>query len=294
MGSTERSEGELPPYHSVAVIGLGLMGGSLARALRALANAPEVIGYSPVEAERVAALAAGAVSRVAERADDAAAGAELVVYAAPLSATLDLMQRHRSVWRSDAVVSDLCSLKAAPGTQARVLGIESRYVGAHPMTGSESSGFAASRSGLYREAVVWLSASEAARGERARAERFWELLGARPRWIDPETHDRLMVRASHLPQLLSNLLADALSQAGLGPGDVGPGGRDMTRLAGSSPALWRDLLASSAPELAKVLRELGASVEDAASALERGDLDALERLMERTRSWKSGERHGDA
>jgi prephenate dehydrogenase len=276
------------------VIGIGLMGGSLARALRAHADAPEVVGYSPVASERDAAVAAGAVSRVVERADDAAASADLVVYAVPLSVTVDLMKRHQSAWRRDAVVSDVCSLKSALTALARSLGIEHRYVGAHPMTGGESSGFGASRSELYRAATVWLTAAEAAGDERARIERLWASLGALPRWIDAETHDRIMVRASHLPQLLSNLLADALRRAGLGPGDVGPGGRDMTRLAGSSPEVWRDLLESSSVELAPVLRELGDALDDAASSLERGDLDALVRVMERTRSWRSGEQPGDA
>jgi prephenate dehydrogenase len=125
--------------------------------------------------------------------------------------------------------------------------------------------------------------------ERSRVERFWAALGARSAWIDPDAHDRLMVHASHLPQLVSNLLADALAGAGIAPGELGPGGRDMTRLAGSSPEIWRDLLTSSAPELSSALRELAAALNDAAGSLERMDMSALVDLMTRTRAWKSAQ-----
>jgi prephenate dehydrogenase len=204
----------------------------------------------------------------------------------PLSATLSFLDRHARLWRPDAAVSDVCSLKSPINARARALGVTSRYVGAHPMTGGESSGFAASRSGLYRGAPVWLTAQGAQPAVRARVERFWSGLGAHPAWIEPDAHDRQMVRASHLPQVVANVLADAMRSAGLRRADIGPGGRDMTRLAGSSPEMWRDLLETSAPQLAPALKDVSEALAAAASSLEAGDVDPLVRLMERTRAWK--------
>lgn len=292
------------PFQSVAIIGLGVMGGSLARALKGAPTPPRIIGYSTNERDREEALARGAVDETPSDSESAAASAELVVYAVPLSAILDLQTRHQSVWKPDAVVSDLSSLKVPVTTQARALGVESRWVSAHPMAGAERSGFSASRDGLFRDAVVWLSAPDAPADVCARVERFWRALGARPAWTDPATHDERMVRASHLPQLLANALARDLEQHGIARAELGSGGHDMTRLAASSPSMWRDLLEHSARDVAPALREVAAELERLADLLEARDLDAVSALMTRTRAWTSqpegggpeahGERSGGA
>ena len=96
----------------------------------------------------------------------------------------------------------------------------------------------------------------------------------------------MMARASHLPQLTANALASVLRAYGLDPGHMGPGGRDTTRLAMSSPSMWRDLLEHAAPELGEGLRALSAEAARIAELVEAGDLDALERLMGATREWR--------
>lgn len=273
------------PFDRVSVVGLGLMGGSLARALRALPDGPEVVGWSPDDAEGRAALEAGAVHRLAPSAEAAAGEESLVVYATPLAAVLELLERHAPAWRAEAAISDVASLKAPVVARVRELGVESSYVGAHPMVGGEASGFAASRADLYRNAPVWLATGTGTGELRERVEAAWTCLSARPAWTDAGDHDRRMVRASHLPQLVSNALGERLRREGLDPWDLGPGGRDMTRLAASSPALWRDLLTHSAPRLAPLLRELAVTLEELATLLERGDVEAVSRRMEDTRRW---------
>jgi prephenate dehydrogenase len=276
-----------PPFASVAIIGLGLMGGSLARALRRAPNPPRIVGFSPDPAEVDEALRSGVLDAAVDDAESAAAAGELVVYAAPLSAILDLQTRHHSVWLPGAVASDLSSLKVPVASQARALGIEARWVGAHPMVGGERSGFAASRDALFREAAVWLSSAGAPAAVCARVERFWAALGARPAWIDASAHDARMVHASHLPQVVANLLARHLENHGVARAELGPGGRDMTRLAASSPRVWRDLLEHSAPDLAIALRELGAELEALVELLDARDVGPVAELMRRTRSWAS-------
>jgi prephenate dehydrogenase len=273
-------------FERIAVLGLGVMGGSLARALSELERAPRVSGWSPSSEERRAARAAGAVADAPDSWSAAVAEAELVVLAAPLSASCDLVAEVARVAPRDATLSDVASLKAPLARAAARASALDRWVGAHPMAGSADSGFGASRADLYRGARVWTCAAPEAAARERRVHALWRSLGADPRAIDPDEHDRLMAVASHLPQLAANALATVLESAGIEPGQLGPGGRDMTRLASSSPEIWHDLLEHASPELIRELRALSAETERLAELLERGDLDAVTALMKRTRAWR--------
>jgi prephenate dehydrogenase len=273
---------------TVAVIGLGLMGGSVVRALAQLPSAPRVLGASPDAQDRAGAGRIGGVDVSAE-ARDLIPQADLVVYAAPLAPILEMLPEHAPLIRPDAVVTDLAGLKRPVLERARGVGLADRFVGAHPMAGGEGSGFDGGRADLFRGARVWLCADgEVERRAALRVERFWAELGARPEWTDPESHDQLMERVSQLPQLVANALALALERAGVKAADLGPGGRDMTRLAESSPQMWRDLLAYTGPDLAGLLRDVTRSTEELAAKLEAGDLEAVAELMARTRRWRTG------
>jgi prephenate dehydrogenase len=273
------------PFSSVGVLGLGAMGGSLARALSALPEPPRVTGWSPQESERTAALEAGAVVAAPERWEDAVADAELVVLAAPLEASRRLVAELAGTTTAETTLSDVASLKAPLARAATDAGVEARWVGSHPMAGTAESGFQASRPGLYVGATVWTVAHPSAEERVPPLHTLWRALGARPAAIDAESHDRLMALASHLPQLVANALASVLDEHGVKPDRLGPGGRDMTRLAASGSELWRDILGHASAELTGGLRELAASVERIAGLLERGDLDEVERLMTATRGW---------
>ena len=118
-----------------------------------------------------------------------------------------------------------------------------------------------------------------------RASAFWRLLGARPRTIAADRHDRMMAWASHLPQLLANALAAALDEAGVGHEMLGPGGRDVTRLAGSSPEMWLPLLDAAAAEDARALRSVETHLSAIRRALEARDTTAIEGIMTRGNRW---------
>jgi len=155
------------------------------------------------------------------------------------------------------------------------------------MAGSERSGFAASRPDLYRSARVWTVASPSAATNVSRVHDLWRTVGARPAEIDAAQHDTLMARASHLPQLASNALAAVMAEAGVRPAELGPGGLDATRLAGSGPGLWRDLFEHASPELIQGLHQLADAAERIAGLLDRGDLEGLEELMRATQAWRA-------
>ncbi len=163
----------------VAVLGLGLMGGSLARALKALPDPPVVLGHDALPERAEAALAAGAVDEAKADPDEAVGLAEVVVYATPLTATLDLMGRHRQRWRDDALLMDVASLKAPVMNRAGALGILDRWIGAHPMVGGEGSGFEASRADLFAAGHVWLVGVGGRRGHRVESEGRGLLAAAR-------------------------------------------------------------------------------------------------------------------
>jgi prephenate dehydrogenase len=274
------------PFERVAVLGLGVMGGSLARALAALDDPPHVTGWSPRAAEREAALEAGAVAEAPSGWHEAAAEADLVVLAAPLRASCALLVDVAAVTSRETTLSDVASLKAPLVRAAAEAGVSDRWVGSHPMAGSERSGFEAARGDLYEGARVWTVAAPEADDRVGRVHALWRSVGAIPEAIDAEAHDTLMARASHLPQLASNALAAVLESAGIVPAQLGPGGRDATRLAASGPALWRDLFEHASPELAEGLHALARVAEHIAGLLEAGDLDGLEELMRATRAWR--------
>jgi prephenate dehydrogenase len=277
------------PFATVAVLGLGAMGGSLARALSSLEGGPDVVGWSPVGSERDAAANAEAVSSTPAEWRDAVADADLVVLAAPLGACCELLEALAEATAPETTLSDVASLKAPLQRVASQAGLLDRWVGAHPMAGTEESGFGASRADLYDGARVWTVADPSAGARVASVHALWRSIGARPLAIDAREHDRLMALASHLPQLVSNALASVLADAEITPDDLGPGGSDMTRLAGSSPAIWHDLLEHAGPELAGGLDALADMSKRIAHMLRCRDLEAIGRLMDRTRAWSQAE-----
>ena len=167
------------------------------------------------------------------------------------------MRQTAAAWGRAALATDVASLKvavlgaAAAGSRAHPARRPAPvFVGAHPMCGTERSGYAAARDDLFDGARVWLCPlpDRGSATALAIARDFWTLLGGRPRSVAAPRHDRIMANASHLPQLVSNALAAVMDDAGLAPDLLGPGGRDMTRLAGSSPTMWLPLLKALADE----------------------------------------------
>lgn len=272
----------------VGIVGLGVMGGSLARALAERGVA--VVGCTAVEAEAESARAAGAVSEVRQSPAATALDVGCWVLATPLASFGPIFSSaFEGLERSGLpdLILDVGSLQEPALRASASVGVGSRHVSAHPMVGSERSGFQAGRSDLYEGAPVWLSAGpETTPDARDAAEAFWAALGAEPAWVDAAEHDDRMAAASHLPQLTANALAAVLAHRGLTPGELGPGGRDTTRLAASSPAMWRDLLAESAPRVAPLMRALAAEAELWAARLDAGDLDAVETALTATRAWR--------
>jgi prephenate dehydrogenase len=260
------------------------MGGSLVRTLSDSGRTARVWSPDPLEVEAASALPG---IEGASSVSDAVAGSECVVVAVPLSALEAVLSEVVPAAQAVEWVQDVASLQRPPLEWAGAASLGGRYVSAHPMAGGEASGFSASRKDLYQDAPVWLSHEGAASGVREGAEAFWRELGAHPAWTDADEHDRRMAAVSHLPQVVATHLATVIAGAGLAWDELGPGGRDTTRLAGSDPRMWTDILTLAGGRVAPHLRELAHALQAEADRLEAGDASAFAEALERTRTWRA-------
>ena len=266
----------------IALLGLGLIGGSIAHALRRARPDWILAAWSPSGSGPAAATAAGAVDRVAGSPVAALEGADLVVLAGPPHACLDLVDALagplRERLRPEAVVTDVASTKAAIVARADAAGL--RFVGGHPMAGREASGFAASDPDLFRDRPwVIVPGGVAGPEDRALVEELATACGARPVAMTAADHDAAVAAISHLPLIVSAALVEAVAGAD-GPARPGwatsaglaaGGWQGMTRLARGDVEMGAGIVATNAGPIAARIRDLRAVLDGWLSDLERPD-----------------------
>ena len=254
-----------PPPARVGLVGLGLIGGSIAQGLRRAWPQAEICG---VDTRETAARArdAGAITSAAATIRELA-GVDLVVFATPVGAIVDGLSS-AAVLEDSTVVTDTGSTKRAILRAAADAGV-ARFVGGHPMAGGEHGGLANARADLFAgRPWIIVPPNPPAPDAEALVETMVLALGARPVRMDARDHDRVMAHVSHVPQLLSSALmasaAAAIGAAGLRA--AGQGFRDMTRLASSPSDIWADILSTNADFVIDALRALAAALpaDDAA------------------------------
>jgi len=269
----------------VAVLGLGLIGGSIGLAARGRADA-EVCGYDPDAGVRARALELGAIDTQAADIASAVAGADVVFAAAPVGALSETVRLALASAGPDCVVSDVGSTKRLLADAAA----DERFVGGHPLAGAETAGVEHARADLFDGATWYLTP---AKGSTAGVlyERLHRLLirfGARPVAIDADTHDRLMACVSHLPHVLANLLvsqtASLLGEESQRLPAVGPSFRDATRVAGANSAIWTDIYMSNRDALIAGIDELAGRLRDVRASLVAKDAVAISAWNERARA----------
>jgi prephenate dehydrogenase len=275
---------------SLAVIGLGAIGGSLAWQAR-LAGVRRVSGYSPSHAEGVQALKASAITELSDTPAKAVHGAELVVLAVPPRATLELITQLAPHLEPGALLTDVCSVKAPVLRHAAAAGIADRFAGAHPLAGTHESGFSSARPDRFRGCVVYICESETAEGHRAAGSvaSFWEhTLEALPIRISAENHDRQLAWTSHLPQAVAYALARSLAEHGLASVSYGSGAKDTTRLAASSPDIWVDILLYNEPAVSEALAQTEARMGELRRLLANGDASGLRAYLSAAQAFRKG------
>jgi prephenate dehydrogenase len=250
----------------IAVVGVGLIGGSVALAARERAGA-RVTGFDP----------AGVPAHVADPADsleEAVTGADITVVAAPVAALPDVVGA--ALAASDGLVTDVGSTKRAVVASVD----DPRFIGGHPLAGAETAGVEHARADLFEGATWYLTPTPRTEGVLYdRLYRFLAGIGARPQALDPATHDTLMAAVSHLPHVLANVLvaqaARALDAEGERLPATGPSFRDATRVAGAPTAIWRDIYLSNADALGTLLEDTIARLEQVRAALRAGDAGSI-------------------
>ena len=252
---------------NVAVLGVGLIGGSIGLAARERLQA-RVSGFDPAAGALEEALAMGAVERSCASVAEAVADADVAFVATPVGAVAETLRAALAGARDSCVVSDVGSTKRAVVAAVS----DARFIGGHPLAGAESAGVRHARADLFDGATWFLTPSEATPG--VHYERLHRLLidiGARPAALDADTHDRVMACVSHLPHVLANVMAAQAAQVLDAQGErlphTGPSLRDATRVAGANTAMWRDVYLSNADVLVEALDEYVARLQAVREAL---------------------------
>jgi prephenate dehydrogenase len=260
----------------IAVLGVGLIGGSIGLAARRRLNA-EVAGYDPDRSLADLAIKLGAIDSAPPTAAAAVEGAELVFCAAPVTALPALAAEALEAAGDECAVTDVGSVKREV---IAALGSEPRFIGGHPLAGAETSGVDNARADLFEGARWYLTPTPQTGGLLYdRVQRAISEMGARPQAIEADTHDRLMASVSHLPHVLADVLvsqaANALSEEAERLPEVGPSFRDATRVAGANPAIWGDIFAGNREAVATEIDGVVARLSEAAELLRSGDRDAV-------------------
>jgi len=270
----------------LALIGVWLIGGSFAAALRAAGAVDAVTGFDTDAEALQAGRRQGILTDAAGNAADAARGADLVVVATPVGATRSTLSAIAPALSATAIVTDVGSTKGSVLTDARAVlgGSFARFVPAHPIAGGERPGVQHADGALFRgRHVITTPVAETDTGALARVEALWRTAGARLRRMSAEEHDRIFAAVSHLPHVLAFALVDMIASSPRADECLslaGAGFHDFTRIAASSPRMWRDICIANQAAVSAELRGYRAQLECLQQAIDAGDGDALQAAFE--------------
>jgi len=275
----------------LTIVGLGLLGGSVAKAARAASLAQEIVGVGRNPKSLEPALRARAVDRITTDLSEGVSGADMIVLATPV-ATLE--GQLPAVWQaasSHALLTDVGSTKATIVKTAEALGASRplSFVGSHPMAGSNLSGFSVARADLFSGATVILTPTDRTPSEAVkRVTEFWEAMGGRVTVMDPATHDRAVAAISHLPHLVVDALVAAVVDMDPRFLDVAARGfKDTTRIAASDPAVWREIFQQNREALGEALAAFRGALGRLEGILAAGDDAAIESALEAIRKTRA-------
>jgi prephenate dehydrogenase len=267
--------------NTLGILGVGLIGGSVALAARARGLARRVIGFEPDEKSHARSLALGLVDEMAPAPNSSCiAAADLVICCAPVDCVAGLLLGVADRAHPDVVLTDVGSTKAAIVRDLEAqLPPGSCFVGGHPLAGSEKSGAEHANARLFEGRLVVLTPSPRTNpAALSRVMGFWEALGARTQSMSPEEHDRAVAMTSHLPHLIAAALAGIL------PAELhtltATGFRDTTRIASGDPSLWSAILQQNSNFVLAAMELLRERFDAFRQALESGERERVQQLLE--------------
>ncbi len=273
--------------NKLVIIGVGLIGGSVALALRAAGQVKQTVGVGRSQNNLDAALKLGIIDVAATDAAQAVADADVVLLAMPVGQINNVMSAIASHLSGHTIVTDVGSTKSdvLRCAQQQLPGHLARFVAAHPIAGAEKSGATAATADLFRgRAVVLTPMPENDPVAVQTVREMWAACGAVVREMAPQEHDAIFAAVSHLPHLLAFALVDEIAQRSNAEelfSFAASGFRDFTRIAGSSPEMWRDICLANQVALLSELDAYQAQISRLRAALEAGDSKALEQIFSR-------------
>jgi prephenate dehydrogenase len=276
-------------WKRITLVGVGLLGGSLGLALKQRHLAGSVVGFVRRAASVREVLRARAVDEATRDLATAVAGSDLIILCTPIAQMRPLMTRMLPSLERGTIITDVGSVKRNVVDDLEPLARQAgaHFVGSHPMAGAEKTGVAAARADLFAGAVCVVTPSPAtAPAAIRRVEQLWRSVGARLLRLTPELHDQLASRSSHLPHLVASQLAHYV----LDPGHPAPqlalcanGFRDTTRIASSSPEMWRDIVLANRRNLVGALDAFAREMRNLRRLLQCEDSDAISKFFEQAR-----------
>ncbi len=278
----------------LCVIGVGLIGGSLARALRDAGHVREIVGASRNPAHLQRAVELGVIDRFDTDLASAVQGADMIFVSVPLGAMGAVFQSIRNALADGAVVTDGGSVKASVVADiSEAIGeIPSWFVPGHPIAGTEQSGVDASFSELYKDRRVILTPlaeTDATAVSRVRA--MWEAVGATVSEMDVTHHDEVLAATSHLPHVLAYTLVESLARMSEQREifEYAAGGfRDFTRIASSDPVMWRDICLANGEALLNMLERFNRDLASLSEAIRASDGDRILQIFSEAKSARDG------
>ncbi len=273
----------------LALIGVGLIGGSLVRALREQNSVVEVVGYGRSQENLQQAVELGVIDAIADSVADAVTDADMVVIATPLGSMRPIFSEMVGHLSPEAVITDVGSVKGSVVRDAKKAfgALPARFVPGHPIAGTENSGVASSFATLFQERRVILTPLRESDPEAVRSvTAMWQSVGAEVIEMEIEHHDEVLAATSHLPHLLAYALVDSLSRrethreifrfaAG--------GFRDFSRIASSDPEMWRDIAMANREPLLEAVSSFRRELEQLEEMVRAEDGDALQALFSRAK-----------
>ena len=282
---------ELP---KITLIGVGLLGGSVGLAVKKRGLAGCVTGFVRRVESIDECLSIGAVDEATQDLTEAVTEASLVVMCTPVGGKKDMATQIKPLLSTEAVVTDVGSVKAS--VIQEVEPILSRFVGSHPLCGSEKTGVANASANLFEGATCAVTPTEQSDPEAVvKVNEFWSALGGKLVNLTVEAHDEIVARTSHLPHVVASALVNAvLCKPCAGESDFfGTGFADTTRLASGSPTMWRDIALTNAESIQKAIDDLQVELSELKAALALKDADALENFFKESKAsrdhWLEGE-----
>ncbi len=273
----------------LAVIGVGLIGGSLARALREAGEVGEIVGCGRGKPNLERAVELGVIDSYSHSVVTAVDGADMIFLAVPLGAMRSVFEEMQGHLSADAVITDGGSAKGSVVADCRAVFGDSfsNFVPGHPIAGTENSGVDASFSELFRNCRTILTpVTETSAEAIDRVEWMWRLCGSEVTRMTVEHHDEVLAATSHLPHMLAFSLVDSLARM-QGNDEIfryaAGGFRDFTRIASSSPLMWRDICIANRKALSEVMERYSAEMRDLAETISRGDGEHLLEIFERAK-----------